>query len=156
MTQLISRGYEQASSTTESQEIFQLFSSNLTLILNHKQQILNCRGYFFVTVPSAYCSYPYIAGDGHLFLGYLLLGWEQNILTDTCSECQNTVLIINFGGSIFSGYNKWWGICRSCLNEQSGRWETFSPRWQFVSELRKSVTTSILVIRKRKLYLSIL
>lgn len=139
---LTSHGFMPANPTIEDSQNWRLFCSNLALILNHKQQILSCRDFFFVTVPGAYCSYPFVT-DGILFLGHLLIAWEQNILTDTCIKCQSKLLVFCFSGSIFSGHNKWRGICRGCLGEQSGQWEKFSPRWQFVSELRKKYPDKI-------------
>jgi hypothetical protein len=140
---IASHGFMPANPTIEDSQNWRLFCNNLTLILNSKQQILNCCDYFFVTLPGAYCSYPFVNTDGILFLGYLLIGWEQNILTDTCIKCQAKVIVFWFCGSILSGRNQWKGICLNCRNEQLGQWQTFGPHWQFVSELRKKYPDKI-------------
>ena len=48
----------------EKTEAFDLFVQNLTIIRDHEEDILNCGDYFFCELPFAYCSWPYISGDG--------------------------------------------------------------------------------------------
>jgi hypothetical protein len=123
------------------EEQFQFFTSNLSLLLKHEQDILNCRDYFFTPLSFAWCSWPYFGGDGPLCLGYLLLGWKDGILTEPCSGCGDKVLVLSFGGSTLSGSNSWSGFCMSCKIKVYGKdtvHKPFSNRVGFVLDLRKS------------------
>lgn len=135
---IFSNGYvpnKDNSRNSESQ--FQLFCDHLALILQHERDILSCADYFFCPLDFAFCSWPYVSGDGPLYLGYLLLGWRDRSLTADCAECGGTVLVTMFGGSVLSGSNSWAGICESCHAKQNGHWEQFGRHVQFVITLRK-------------------
>jgi hypothetical protein len=138
---IISRGYELDESAADSSDReWQLFSQNIDLILKHEQDILACGDYFFCSLAFAYSSWTYVAGDGQLFLGYLLLGWRNNILIEQCPVCTSgKVSITSFGGSPLSGSNGWTGICLDCHQKQQGKHSEHFRQWMdFVLSLRKS------------------
>ena len=118
---------------------FELFRDNLELILEHTDDILSCSEYFFCLPSFAFCSWPYVSGDGPLWLGYLLLGWQHRILIGGCPKCGDGVLVTAFGGSPLSGSNSWGGICPICKRKRSGRWSNgIIEKMGFVSDLRKA------------------
>lgn len=116
----------------------------LDLLLGNEFKILQRRDYFFVHPACAWCSWPYISGDGPLFLGYLLTGWQLGTLTETCVDCGSRVLVVNFGGSPLSGSNSWSGLCECCRVPQCGRGsDHFRRRFDFVMHMRKNFPSSI-------------
>lgn len=122
---------------------FQLFCENISLILEYRQEILNCVDYFFCSPKFAWCSWAYVAADGPLYMGYLLIGWEENVLTTRCTACRGGVLVTSFSGSPLSGSNRWSGICLFCRNNQKGSWSQFVPRLEFVSSLRQKYPAQV-------------
>lgn len=120
----------------------QLFFDNIHLFLQHKQDILNCKDYFFVELPFCFASWPYLTGDGPLYLGYLLLGWQNGILTEPCPSCQGTLLITYFDGSPLTGWNRYFGYCKLC-HQTSGATSAeavllLHQRMRFTSALRRA------------------
>lgn len=99
---------------------FKLLCDNLDLLLDNHGRILDTPEYFFCQPKFAWCSYPFIPGSGRLPLGYLLLGWRKEILTDRCAECDGKVLITRFSGPAFEGYYSYTGCCFKCRTKQSG------------------------------------
>jgi len=117
-----------------------LFIENLDLLLLSEQVILNDRDYFFTPLTFAWCSWPYVSGDGPLPLGYLLRGWSEQILKEPCPECCGDVLVVSFGGSPLSGAHSWSGFCKDCRTKQTGPGSIHGPftkRSSFVQLLRK-------------------
>lgn len=137
MTKIVSRGYFPEETSASAKDLA-LFCENADLLLSHRQRIIINPKYFFCSLAFAYCSWPYVSGDGPLNLGTILLGYERNVLTASCENCGSKVLITNFGGSILSGNNKWDGFCPHCKLVQSGRWDNFSIRFHFICRIRKS------------------
>lgn len=133
---IISRGH----ALNSDEEERELFVENLDLLLSFEQVILNDRDYFFTPLSFAWCSCPYISGDGPLSLGYLLRGWKDQILKEPCPECGGTVLVFSFGGSPLSGSNSWSGFCKDCRMQQTRRDSIHKPfvkRVYYVQELKK-------------------
>ena len=121
-------------------EQFQFFTSNLSLLLKHEQDILNCRDYFFTPLSFSWCSWPWVWGDGPLCLGYLLLGWKDGIFTEPCPVCSEKIFVLSFGGSPLSGCNSWSGFCISCNRKIFGKDSVHKPfldRIHFVWDLRR-------------------
>ncbi len=116
------------------------FLKHLDLILRHEDAILHNQSYFFVDLPFCFASWPYVGGDGPLYLGYLLLGWRDGILTDCCGDCQGKVLLTSLSGSPLSGTNSYAGICKECRQKTRGtsRTNVFAERVQFISTTRRS------------------
>lgn len=142
---IYSSGYVPGSSLDESSE-FDVFLSHLELILNNSANILKRSEYFFCPLSFAWCSWPYFSGDGPLWLGFLLLGWQDGILTEHCVDCNSTVLVTSFGGSPLSGTNSYSGICTTCLSRKYGRGATQKPlseRIAFIAGLRKAFPTEV-------------
>ncbi len=145
---IISRGYGPDESANKDLEAdWQLFSQNIDLILKHEQDILACRDYFFCSPSFACCSWPYVGGDGQLFLGYLISGWQNRLLVQPCpdSGCGGTVLITSFAGSPLSGSNHWSGYCADCQSRKSGSRTDirFYELVDFVSKLRQTFPASV-------------
>lgn len=119
----------------------ELFIENLDLLLLSQQIIFNDRDYFFTPLSFAWCSWPYVSGDGQLFLGYLLCGWRDQILNEPCPNCSSgEVFVVSFGGSPLSGAHSWSGFCKVCRTKLSGResvHKPFSKRSSYVQQLRK-------------------
>jgi hypothetical protein len=126
---------EAGSQKTETE--LQLFSENLPPILKHETHIISCAEYFFCPLKFAFCGWAYVSGGGPLYLGYLLLGWREGMLTGECVDCGERILVVSFGGSVLSGSNSWRGICESCRTEKTGRWEHWGCHVGFVMDLRK-------------------
>jgi hypothetical protein len=130
---LLSIGYGPSERERQKEEReLQLFSDNLPLIRAHENDILSCADYFFCPLSFAWCSWPYITGDGPLCLGYLLLGWRDGNLTATCGDCGGRVLVVNFRGSFLSGDGWWYGICETCRAQKKGYWTSFSVQTLFI------------------------
>lgn len=119
----------------------ELFIESLDLMLRSEQIIFNDRDYFFTPLPFAWCSWPYVSGDGELFLGYLLRGWRDQILKEPCSNCSGgEVLVVSFAGSPLSGAHSWSGFCKVCRTKQSARESVHKPflkRLSYVQQLRR-------------------
>lgn len=112
------------------------FWDSLDLLLAHEPTVISSAEYFFCPLAFAFCSWPYVAGDGPLYLGYLLLGWRDGLLTEACLYCGGTALLHYFGGSL--GGNSWSGYCRECATAVKGRDSgKFWDRISFVANLRK-------------------
>jgi hypothetical protein len=121
---------------------FELFLSNAQIIMEHQEEILGCKDYFFVPLAFAGCSFAYVGGGGPLCLGYLLLGWSDGILIELCTTCGEQVRVVSFGGSPLSGSTAWSGFCVNCSKEKSGRGSIHTPffkKIEFVMKLRKAV-----------------
>jgi hypothetical protein len=139
-----SRGYVPENIETAHEKA--LFLENLSLILQHQQQILACPQYFFCTPSFAWCSWPYVGGDGPIPLGYLLLGWSHGLLTEPCPSCQGRALVTSFGGSPLSGSCAWTGLCQNCCTVQSARGSVHRPfhlKIEFISKLRSEFPQSL-------------
>ncbi|MBY0549275.1 MAG: hypothetical protein K2W95_18515 [Candidatus Obscuribacterales bacterium] len=134
---IVSRGYDPGLQEQNTE----LFIEHLDFLLSSEQIILNDRDYFFTPLSFAWCSWPYVSGDGSLPLGYLLCGWKDLILSEPCPECGGTVLVFSFGGSPLSGSNSWSGFCKDCRTKQTGRDSIHKPfvkRVSYVQALRKT------------------
>ena len=114
-----------------------LFFDNIELLLGNEEAILGCADYFFCRLTYFFCSWPYLGGDGPLFVGYLLLAWREGWLTETCDRCAGTILVTFFGGSF--GGNSWSGTCRQCGAKQRG---TDSPLFRDRESLIQAMRSS--------------
>ncbi len=136
---VVSRGYA-GSPSSEIEEAFLLFTENLDMLRANEQKILETAEYFFCELPFAWCSWPYVGGDGPLCLGFLLLGWKDGVLIEPRQGCHGECLVLSFGGSPLSGSNSWSGICAQCKMKKSNRdtvHKPFSKKVIFVCDLRK-------------------
>jgi hypothetical protein len=134
-----SHGYA-GSASSEMEEAFLLFTENLDLIRLNSQKILDTAEYFFCDLPFAWCSWPYVGGDGPLCLGFLLLGWQDGIFIEPRAGCHSECLVLSFGGSPLSGSNSWSGICAECKMKKGNRDSVHKPFYKkliFVTDLRK-------------------
>ena len=61
---------------------FRLLKDNLELLLDRQNTILDVPEYFFCAPAFASCNWPYVAGSGPIYLGYLVQGWNNGVLTD--------------------------------------------------------------------------
>ena len=139
---LASIGYYPSSGTNNLQNDWQLFCQNIDLLLNNK--ILNVADYFFCSPAFCYASFPYISGDGQLYLGHLLLGWKTGIFTEQCPDCKGKILITSFGGSPFSGSNAWTGFCLDCHQIINGKQSPSFRQWMdFVLKLRQTLPATV-------------
>jgi hypothetical protein len=139
LTAIISKGYEPAHSAGEDLEQWDLFWCNIDLILNNKQKIFDNADYFFCSPTFSSCSWPYSGNDGQLFVGYLLIGWQANILTEKCPGCGRGALIVSFAGSPLSGSNSWTGFCINCRRKEGGEHSAkFSAWMDFVHQVRRT------------------
>lgn len=126
-----------AASITE----FEIFIEHLDCIIQHQAVILAEPEMFHCQPAFAWCSWPYIAGDGPLCLGYLILGWDNGILTEVCPLCSGFMLVTSFSGSPLSGSINSTGVCRDCRNAVVLKGPANKPiagKISFVGELRKS------------------
>ncbi len=94
---IVSKGYGVDKNTEDSSKEKELLKENIDLILRHKKDILRCGDYFFCSMPFAFCSWPYVGGDGPLYLGYLLTLWDNQLFEEYCSVCQSPVFIYSMG-----------------------------------------------------------
>lgn len=129
---IVSCGYK-ASPKSNAEEDFHLFTANLDLLRANEKTILECAEYFFCDIPFSYCSWPYVDGDGLLCLGYLLLGWRDELLVEPCPDCAGNCLVTSFAGSPLSGGNSWTGFCSHCNKKHR---KNNSARMPFVERLR--------------------
>lgn len=136
-----SHGYTPDPSTDKQAEAeFDLFAEHLNLIRKNESIIFSNRDYFFCTPKFAWCSFPYICGDGQLPLGYLLAGWNEGILLEQCPDCSSSVFVTAFWGSPLSGSNEWTGICETCREKKRGSktiQTSFAARVIYITQLRK-------------------
>lgn len=128
---LYSYGYETPAPASVAQDQYNLLVQNISLVLRYSDEIIACRDYFFCELAFAWCSWPYVSGDGPLQLGHLLLAWSSDRLIGKCSACSGKVLVTSFGGSILSGSNSWSGYCMDCESRKNGWWENFHEHWKF-------------------------
>lgn len=112
------------------------------LIWEQQEAILRQPELFEIQLDFAWCSWPYLDGDGPLCLGYLILGWQNGILQEPCSQCDSLLFITSFGGSPISGRNGWRGICLQCRQFFKGKSANFVERMQFVMRLRQECKAS--------------
>lgn len=138
---IFSYGYCPADSDRVRREAeFELLRTNLDFILEHRGKILRDKECFFCSLSFAWASVPYIGGGGPLCLGHLLLGWENEIMKEPCTECGGEILVTSFGGSVLSGSTGWSGICSSCNIREHRRGSVHKPfarRAHFVCSLLK-------------------
>ena len=127
----------------ESKEVaefeYQEFLENLELLLKHGSTILSYPNYYFVEIQKCYNSILWFGGGGLLYLGFLLEGWRSGVLVDCCEHCCGEFYVMGFGGSILSGSNKFWGVCRSCREPACGRvasGDRFRSRVNWVIQMR--------------------
>ena len=107
---LISKGFTPELAESRDNE---KFIANLPLLIENVEVILDCRDYFFVSPGAfAFCSWPYIGGDGPIYLGYLLIGWCNGKLIEKCEDCSGELLIYSFGGTFSGGCKS--GVCLRC------------------------------------------
>lgn len=135
-------GYQFDESENEPRaEEFKVFIEHLELVLKNQTKILDTPDLFFSNLAFAWCSWPYIDGDGPLCIGYLFKGWEDGILCETCPKCKGQVLVVSFSGSPLSGRNDWTGVCVQCNKSQSHDQSIHTPflkRIEFVRALRQN------------------
>jgi hypothetical protein len=132
-----STGFDPASVSPEERiQELALFLEHLQLILDNSNAILKRAEYFFCQPVNAWCSWPYVTGDGPIPLGYLLLAWQQELLTAPCPECGDRLLVVTFGGSPLSGSNWCNGCCQSCGKVRRQRWEHFWRQAKCILKLR--------------------
>lgn len=123
-----------------------LFQEHFRLLLRNEPAILATAEYFFAQPSFAFCSFPYVVGDGPLFVGYLLLGWKNNLLIGSCKSCDGRVIVTSFGGSVLSGSNSWSGLCTECETFQRGNWESdFHSRVKLIWSLRNQYPFTVRV-----------
>lgn len=138
-------GYAPLASSSD-EEAFLLFSKNLERIKINAAKILETAEYFYCELPFAWCSWPYVGGDGSLPLGYLLLGWENGIFIEPCPDCKSDCYTFAFAGSPLSGSNNWAGSCDACKTRKGGRETVHKPFYNkllFVASLRKNYQNEI-------------
>jgi hypothetical protein len=83
-----------------------------------------------------------VSNDGPLVIGYLLLGWQNRLLVQSCTDldCSGEILITSFSGSVLSGSNSYSGYCTNCQNRKSGSRTDirFYELVDFISKLRQN------------------
>ena len=121
----------------KEKEELQLFCDNIDLLLRHEDDIFACDDYFLCLASFAWCSWPYISGDGLICMGDLLSGWGDGALIGKCPDCCGKVLVNAFGGSPLSGSNWWRGYCQVCQHTQNSRWEIFGTHVDYILQLRR-------------------
>lgn len=110
------------------------------LLLANSSAVLTNQNYFFVSANGwSFCSWPYLSGDGTLFAGYLLNGWQHGLLIDSCEECTSQLYLIGFAGSPLSDRNSFWGVCLQCNSRKRGHSSgaLFLSRMDYVLKLRR-------------------
>lgn len=97
----------------------------------------------FHSLPGEFCygSWPYLAGDGPLCLGYLLLGWQSRNLLEQCPGCYGFLYLFSFAGSPLSGSNSYCGYCPECRTstKDTSTGEVFLQRIKYVINLANSL-----------------
>jgi hypothetical protein len=110
----------------------QLFFTHLDLIRAHEQQILENSQYFFCQ--PAFASYGLFSHSG-IRLGTLLIGWRDEMLLDTCPDCQGIAFVYHFGGLL--SRKGWAGYCQACkMSKHVWSDDLFCQRWDFASSAR--------------------
>lgn len=119
MSKVECRGYCPAPSSEQQR---QAFFESIPQLLEDAESILNDPVRFH-SLPGdfCYCSWPYVAGDGPLCVGDLLLGWRAEVLVDHCAYCGNKLYLYSFAGSPLSGTNSFCGYCLHCKTGAKGR-----------------------------------
>lgn len=140
-----SHGFVPSIGAEDARTSVEKFVQKLPLLLKHSDTIMNCADYFFCELPFASCSWPYLSGDGLLYLGYLLIGWKSGAYMGECPHCSAKVHVFSFGGSPLSGTNKWTGVCVVCVSVVKSSWEAFTPRATFTINLRQQYPSTISV-----------
>lgn len=137
---IVSQGYV-GNPASNNQQSISLFTENIELLRAHEKTILECGEYFFCDIAFASCSWPYVTGDGPLCLGYLLLGWREGLLLESCPTCNSKCLVTSFSGSPLSGSQSWSGFCTNCKTMQSSQNQPvqnqLTKKIQFIVNLRK-------------------
>lgn len=118
MSRIESHGYRPAPSSEQEK---QAFFASIPQLLADAEAILNDLGRFH-SLPGdfCYCSWPYLAGDGPLSLGVLLLGWRSEMLVEQCSACGDKLYLYSIAGSPLSGKNSFVGYCLNCNTGTKG------------------------------------
>ena len=151
MSNAYSKGYGIDNPPASEPETFQLFKNNLDFLRSRKEDILRSGDYYFVELSFAYASWPYIPGDGPLYLGMLLIGWDMGALVDHCAECGSKVLIYRISGSPLSGSNSYSGICTGTIKDViGGESKEFIDRVNFICTLRRY---AVLELKEKEQYL---
>jgi hypothetical protein len=137
---IVSQGYV-GNPDSSKKESISLFTENIELLRAHEKNILECAEYFFCDIAFASCSWPYVTGDGPLCLGYLLLGWREGLLLESCPTCNSECIVTSFGGSPLSGSQSWSGFCTNCKTMQTSKnkpvQNPITKKIQFIVNLRK-------------------
>ncbi len=123
-------------------EAYHLFIKNLPLLLCNSQLVQSESEWNSIELPFAWCSWPYVSGDGPLTLGTLLAGYQNGLLKEPCPTCPDHCFVTVFSGSPLSGSNSWSGYCLTCDEAKRARNSIHKPflkRLTFVSDLRKSM-----------------
>jgi hypothetical protein len=117
---IVSQGYV-GNPASNNQQSISLFTENIELLRAHEKTFLECAEYFFCDIAFASCSWPYVTGDGSLCLGYLLLGWREGLLLESCPTCNSECPVTSFSGSPLSGSQSWSGFCTNCKTMQTSK-----------------------------------
>lgn len=140
---IVSQGYV-GNPASNNQQSISLFTENIELLRAHEKTILECAEYFFCDIAFASCSWPYVTGDGPLCLGYLLLGWREGLLLESCPTCVGECLVTSFSGSPLSGSQTWSAFCTNCKTMQTSKNQPVQNRLieklNFIINLRKHYT----------------
>ncbi len=121
MAKIVSRGYRGSDDAEHHKYEFDLFANNGALIFANMDRILSEPRMASCLFGLAYCSYPYISGDGPLSLETLFTLWYLSArFIEECQQCKGKALIIGFGGSPASGSGSAWGFCIDCKSFHKG------------------------------------
>jgi hypothetical protein len=136
-------------SSSDLKEGLDLFTDNLPLLLEFTQSIRKNSTWKSIELPFAWCSWPYISGDGPLALGMLLEGYLNGLLKEPCPDCSDECFVTVFSGSPLSGSNSWSGFCLTCNEAKKARdsiHKPFTKRIFFVVESRKLLGKTTLTL----------
>jgi hypothetical protein len=139
MAKIVSIGYRSTlAARAKANEDSQLLETNLSLLLANSAKIIETSEFYFCWPKCCWSSWPYLTGDGPLYLGYLMEGYRNQKLIETCPSCgTKTLMVTCFGGSLLSGANSCTGICLSCSTRHSLKnIPGFIDRMQFICRLR--------------------
>ena len=139
MARIVSIGYRSTvAARAKAEDDSQLLQTKLSLLLTNIDKIMDRPEFYFCWPTNCWCSWPYFKGDGPIYLGYLLEGYRDQILKETCPSCSTrTLMISSFSGSPISGTNSCTGICLSCSTRHNlNNIPAFIARVQFISRLR--------------------
>lgn len=123
-------------------EDYRIYANNLPLLLRNSQLIQSKSEWKSIELPFAWCSWPYVSGDGPLALGILLEGYQNGLLIEPCPTCTEDCFVTVFSGSPLSGSNSWSGYCLSCNQAKRAKESIHKPfvkRLRFVSDLRRTM-----------------